>query len=538
MRPLSYGIGLFLAAVGIAPLRAQETTGTVRGRVTDQSSQLPLRGATVRLGGATAETRVDGAYLLTGVPAGTDTLRVTMIGYAPLAQPVTVAGGQTVDVDLALTPQAVNLAELVVIGYGEERQGNITGAVTNVTAEEFNTGRIVTPTELIQNKVAGVQVIENNEPGGRTSIRIRGPTSTNASNEPLYVIDGLPLGTDAGGGVAPGRDPLNFLNPDDIASITVLRDAASAAIYGTNAANGVVLITTKRAQQGEGPKFEYTGTASASTVTRLPFMLDADQFRSAVHRFAPQNEGQLLNANTDWFGLIDRTGIGQEHNAAVSGAGAGMDYRVSVNYLDQRGILDNTSARRISLGANYNQRLAGDRLNLRFNLRGSRSDDRFTPFGVLFNAAVMGPTQPVFDPNAPTGFYDWPGGPQSPDNPVAIVNLAEEKATTYRAIGNAQTEYSLPWIEGLRANLNLGFDVTDAERENFTPSVLPRAGDVRRRWHPDALQSDSAQYRARGVPQLHRSASGQARDPRSHRRLLLDQDQVRLALLRGHRSRQ
>ncbi len=493
MRLLRYGIGLFLAAVWIAPLHAQETTGTVRGRVTDQSSQLPLRGATVTLGGATAETRVDGAYLITGVRAGTDTLWVTMIGYAPLAQAVTVSGGQTVDVDLALTAQAVNLAEMVVIGYGEERQGNITGAVTNVTAEEFNTGRIVTPTELIQNKVAGVQVIENNEPGGRTSIRIRGPTSTNASNEPLYVIDGLPLGTDAGGGVTPGRDPLNFLNPDDIASITVLRDAASAAIYGTNAANGVVLITTKRGQ-GEGPRFEYTGTASASTVTRLHRMLDANQFRSAVHRFAPQNESQLLNANTDWFDLIDRTGIGQEHNAAVSGAGAGMDYRVSVNYLDQRGIIDKSSVRRIGLGANYNQRLAGERLNLRFNLRGSRSDDRFTPFGVVYYAAVMGPTQPVFDANAPTGFYDWPGGPASPDNPVAMLNLAEEKATTYRAIGNAQAEYSLPWIEGLRANLNLGFDVTEAERENFTPSVLHRqvvngGGGAQTRYNPTQVNT-------------------------------------------------
>ena len=538
MRLLRYGIGLFLAAVWIAPLRAQETTATVRGRVTDQSSQLPLRGATVRLGGTTAETRVDGAYVLTGVPAGTDTLRATMIGYAPLAQPVTVAGGQTLDMDLALTPQAVNLAEMVVIGYGEERQGSITGAVTNVTSGEFNTGRIVTPTELIQNKVAGVQVIENNEPGGRTSIRIRGPTSTNASNEPLYVIDGLPLGTDAGSGVTPGRDPLNFLNPDDIASITVLRDGASAAIYGTNAANGVVLITTKRGQQGEGPKFEYTGTVSASQVTRLPLMLDADQFRSAVHRFAPQNESQLLNANTDWFDQIDRIGIGQEHNAAISGAGAGMDYRVSVNYLDQRGILDENSLRRISLGANYNQRLASDRLNLRFNLRGSRSDDRFTPSGVLDNAAGMGPTQPVFDPNAPTGFYDWPGGPRSADNPVAILNLAEEKATTYRAIGNAQTEYSLPWIEGLRANLNLGFDVTEAERENFTPSVLHRqvvdgTGGTQTRYNPTQVNTVLEAYLNYTAPRPRRP-----RDSRSHRRLLLDQDQGRLSLPRGHRSPQ
>jgi TonB-linked SusC/RagA family outer membrane protein len=470
MRLLRYGIGLLLTAAWIAPLRAQESTGTIRGRVTDESSQLPLRGATVRVGSVRAETRADGGYLLTAVPAGTDTLRVTMIGYAPLAQAVTVVAGQTVDVDFALTAQAVNLAEMVVIGYGEQRQGDITGAVTNVTAGEFNTGRIVTPTELIQNKVAGVQVLENNEPGGRTSIRIRGPTSTNASNEPLYVVDGLPIATD----VNFGRDPLNFLNPEDIASMTVLRDAAAAAIYGTNAANGVVLITTKRGQQGEGPKFEYTGTASASTVTRTPFMLDARHFRFAVQRYAPQNLGQLQDANTDWFGLIDRTGIGQEHNAAVSGAGAGMDYRVSLNYLDQRGIIDENSIRRIGLGANYNQRLASDRLNLRFNLRGSRSDDKFTPLGVLSNAVQMGPTQPIFNASAPSGFYDWPGGLQSPDNPVAILNLAEEKATTYRTIGNAQTEYSLPWIDGLRANLNLGFDVTKAERENFTPSVLHR----------------------------------------------------------------
>jgi iron complex outermembrane receptor protein len=455
----------------LTPLRAQET-GTIRGRVTDESSQLPLRGATVRLGAQVTETRVDGGYLLTAVPAGTDTVRVSMIGYAPLAQAVTVAGGQTVDVDFALTAQAVNLAEVVVIGYGEQRQGNIAGAVTNVTAGEFNTGRIVSPQELIQNKVAGVQVVENTEPGGRTAIRIRGPTSTNASSEPLYVVDGLPIGT--GGGITVGRDPLNFLNPEDIASITVLRDAAAAAIYGTNAANGVVLITTKRGQQGQGPEFEYTGTTSASSGYRYPFMLDARHFAFAVQRYAPQNLSQLGTANTDWFDLVDRTGFGQEHNAAISGAGSGMDYRISLNFLDQKGIIRHNNTRRISLGANYNQRLADDRLSLRFNLRGTRSDDRFTPLGVLSNAAQMGPTQPAYNPNAPTGYFDWAGGLQSADNPVAIQELAEEKAVGYRAVGNVQTEYSLPWINGLRANLNLGFDVTETEREQFSPSTLHR----------------------------------------------------------------
>ncbi len=468
MRGLRCSTGLFLAAIWVAPLVAQGPTGTIRGRVTDQSTQQPIRGAIASIGTLRAETRADGGYVLEAVPDGTDTLRVTMIGYAPVAQAVTVVGGQAVDVDVALTAQAVNLAEVVVVGYGEQRQGNITGAVTNVTSGEFNTGRVITPTELIQSKVPGVQVVENNEPGGRTSIRVRGPTSTSASNEPLYVVDGLPIG----GVNGLGRDPLNFLNPDDIASITVLRDASSAAIYGTNAANGVVLITTKRGRQGEGPKFEYTGSVSASRVTKVPSMLTADQFAAAVAQYAPGSVGQLQTANTDWFREIDRTGFGQEHNVAVSGSGPAMDYRISGNFLDQRGIIQKNKTRRIGLGANYNQRLANDRLNLRLNLRGTREDDRYVPLGVLSNAAQYGPTQSVFDPSTPTGFYNWPGGLTSADNPVELLSLAEEKATTYRSVGNVTGEYSLPWIEGLRANLNLGYDVTRAERENFQPSVV------------------------------------------------------------------
>jgi TonB-dependent starch-binding outer membrane protein SusC len=475
MTVLRYGSGILLAMAWFAPLRAQEPTGSIRGRITDQASQQPLPGVLVRFGNQSTQTRADGAYLLAQVPAGTDTLRVTMIGYTPAALSVTVAENAILDVNVPLSPQAVYLAELVSVGYGEQHQGNVTGAVTNVTAEEFNTGRVVTPTELIQNKVAGVQVVENTEPGGKTSIRIRGPTSTNASNEPLYVIDGMPLGTDAGGGVTPGRDPLNFLNPEDIASITVLRDAGAAAIYGTNAANGVVLITTKRGQEGQGPLFEYTGSVSGSTVTRVPSMLNAQQFTDAVAQHAPASLGQVQGHNTDWFGAIDRTGFGQEHNAAVSGAGSAMDYRVSLNFLDQRGILQNNSARRYGIGANYNQRLANDRITLRFNLRGSRTDDDFTPLGVLSNTAQYGPTQPINDPAAPTGFYDWPGNNlTSADNPVAILELAEEEAVTYRSIGNAQAGYSLPWVNGLRANLNVGYDVTNAERRNFTPSTLHR----------------------------------------------------------------
>jgi iron complex outermembrane receptor protein len=471
MRGLRCASGLLLAAVWVVSLHAQEPGGTIRGRVTDESSQLPLQGATVRVGSQSTQTRLDGNYLLTGIRAGTDTLRVTMIGYAPVARPVTVSAGEALDADVALAPQATELAELVVVGYGEQRQGNVTGALTNVTSQEFNKGRVSTPTELIQNKVAGVQVVENTEPGGRTSIRIRGGTSTTASNEPLYVVDGQPLSSE----VNTGRDPLNFLNPEDIASMTVLRDAGAAAIYGTNAANGVVLITTKRGQAGEPMKIEYTGSMSASTITRVPSMLNAEQFRAAVEQFASDKVGQLEDANTDWFGAIDRTGFGQEHNVALSGAGTTNDYRVSFNFLDQRGIISENSARRLGLGLNFNQRLANDRLNLRFSVRGSRTDDRFTPIGVLGNAAQYGPTQPIDDPGSGTGFYEWPDNSStSADNPVAILNLAEEKAETYRAVGNVQAEYRMPWIEGLRANVTLGLDASDGKRRNFAPSVLHR----------------------------------------------------------------
>ncbi len=506
MKVLRYGLGLLLTAVWLAPLPAQQTTGTVRGRVTDESSQLPLQGATVRVGGQSGTTRADGGYQLTGVPDGTDSLRVTMIGYAPVARAITVAAGETVDMDVGLAPQATELAELVVVGYGEQRQGNVTGALTNVTSQEFNKGRVVTPTELIQNKVAGVQVVENTEPGGKTSIRIRGGTSTSASNEPLYVVDGQPLGTDAGGGVTSGRDPLNFINPEDIASMTVLRDAGAAAIYGTNAANGVVLITTKRGQAGQPMKIEYTGSVSASTVTRVPSMLNAQQFRSVVEQFAPANAPQLQNENTDWFGAIDRTGFGQEHNVAVSGGAKSMDYRVSLNFLDQRGIINANSARRFGLGLNYNQRLADDRLNLRFSVRGSRTDDRFTPLGVLSAAAQYGPTQPITDPASPTGFYEWPGNNlTSADNPVAILDLAEEKAETYRAIGNLQTEYRLPWVDGLRANVTLGFDASDGVRRNFRPSVLHREqvdgrGGQQTRYNPQQTSTVLETYLAYTTP--------------------------------------
>lgn len=469
MRRLRFFVGALLVLVWSPPLHAQD--GTIRGRVTDSATQQPLVRAVVQFGSRGAITQADGRFVIAGVPAGRDSLRVRMIGYTPSAQMVSVSAGQTLDVDFTLSAQAVSLSEIVVTGYGQQRQGDITGAVSTITTDNFNTGRVVNPVELIANKAAGVQVVDNNEPGGGLSIRIRGSTSVNASNEPLYVVDGLPVAAGSGGGLSVGRDPLNALNPNDIASITVLRDASAAAIYGANAANGVILITTKRGTRGAA--MEYSGSVSTSSITRRPDMLNAAQFRAAVEQYAPNNAPQLLNANTDWYDLVTQSAFGQDHNLAISNASETMNWRLSFGYLNQDGIIEGTEVERISLGFNFDQRLLENRLNIRANLKGSRSFDRFTPGGVISNAAQFGPTQPVFDENSQTGYYEWNQDVlQSPDNPLAILGLASDQATTYRSFGNVRADYRMPFLEALRANLDLGYDVTYAERETFFPSVL------------------------------------------------------------------
>jgi TonB-dependent starch-binding outer membrane protein SusC len=470
-RRVRYLTGALLAVLWVAPVSAQESSGTVIGRITDGATQEAISGVTVSVGSRGALTQAEGRYIIAGVPAGTYTLRATMLGYGEATRTVTVTAGETVVADLSMTVQALGLSEIVVVAYGQQRAGNVTGSVQQVTPADFNKGRIVSPEQLIQSKVAGVQIVDNNEPGGGNSIRIRGATSINASSDPLFVIDGMPVGTGAGGGLSDGRDPLNFLNPNDIESVTVLKDASAAAMYGANAANGVVLIQTKSGRRS--PQIEYTGSVSASTVTRVPDMLNAAQFRAAVQQYAPQNSAQLGSANTDWFDLVDRTGVGQEHNLAIAGSGTSMDYRASVGFLDQRGVIDGTQLQRLSLGLNYDQRLFDDRLDIRASVKGSRAQDDYTPGGVISNAAQMGPTQPVTDAGNPTGYYEWPNNTlQSADNPVAALRLASDKGNTDRSVGNLQAAYSMPFLDALSAHVNLGYDLTQAQRETFSPSAL------------------------------------------------------------------
>ncbi|HVO33940.1 MAG TPA: SusC/RagA family TonB-linked outer membrane protein [Gemmatimonadales bacterium] len=473
MRRAGFITGALLAVLCAVPLRAQQTAATVRGQVVDDATKQPIAGAQVSVAGRTALSGADGRYVISGVRAGSDTVRARRIGYAPATQAVTVLGNATVVADFSLSPQAVGLAEIVVTGYGTQSAGDITGAVSQISAEEFNTGTIATPQLLIQDKVAGVQVLDNNQPGGGLSIRIRGATSVNASSEPLYVIDGMPVGTGAGGGLSAGRDPLNFLNPNDIASITVLKDASSAAIYGANAANGVVLITTKSGSGGRhGTQIEYTTTFSSSSVTRTPQLLNATQFRAAVAANAPSKSTLLGSANTNWYDQIDRTGYGTDQNLSVTSSGDNTFYRLSLGYFDQQGIIQQSATQRLSLGFNYDQRLFNDRLDLKANVKGSRAFDTFQAGDVLGNATGMAPTQPVYDPTNATGYWDWPTNQSGPSNPVASLKRSVSQGTTWRSVGNVQAEYRLPFVANLKANVNLGYDLTQANSANFQPNNL------------------------------------------------------------------
>jgi iron complex outermembrane receptor protein len=470
MRRLRYISGALLAVLWIAPLRAQEPAGTVRGRVVEDATQQPLARVTVAVGSRGALTQADGSYIITSVPAGPATLRVRMLGYEPVTRSITVVSSQATVVDVAMTARAISLAEIVVTGYGEQTAGDITGAVATVTPDEFNPGRTFNAQNLIQGKVAGVQVEDNNEPGGGMSIRIRGVTSVNAGSDPLYVIDGMPVGS---GGLSAGRNPLNFLNPNDIESITVLKDASAASIYGANSANGVVIITTKSATGRQGQQLEYGASFSTSSVTKLPSMLNATQYRAAVTQYAPTNVSQLASSTTDWFGLVSRSAVGQDHNLSLTSATGNVYYRLALGYLNQEGIIRGTTTERLALGLNYEQHLFSQRLGLKVNLKGSRAIDRFTPDGVISNAAQFGPTQPVYDTASTTGYYEWPGNRlQSADNPVAILGLATDRGTTWRSVGNVQTSYRMPFLDALKLNFNFGYDVTQTERLSFTPNTL------------------------------------------------------------------
>lgn len=460
---------LTLVATLCASEPALAQSARITGTVRSTDGGMPVVGADVEaLGGPTrriAPTRDDGRYTLSVEP-GTYTVRAKRIGFAQDSMVnVVVAAGATVTVDFALKPTAMQVAGVTVVGYGTQDVRDNTGSVKAVTPKDFNPGRVVSAEQLIQAKVPGVQIVDNNEPGGGIAIRIRGGTSVNASNEPLYVVDGVPL--NIGGGLSSGRNPLNFLNPADIKEITVLKDASATAIYGSRGANGVLLITTKSGSSTE-PTLQYTSSYSSSQVVKTPDLLNAAQFRAGVTQYEPSAVPLLGSASTNWFDLITRTAGGAEHNVAIAGAREDMRYRLSLGTLDQSGVLAGTQSKRVSIAATYSDLLLDDRFELRASFKGSRNDDFYTPGGVIGQAVNMDPTQA---PVTSGVYFQW-ANPLGANNPMADLRQLQDEGSTFRSVGNAEGKWFFSeWVEGLSATVRAGFDYATSTRTSFSPST-------------------------------------------------------------------
>jgi TonB-linked SusC/RagA family outer membrane protein len=451
---------------------AQAGTGTVNGRVTDAKNE-GIPGVTVLVDGTSVggSTNADGTYTISGVPAGARTLVISFVGYSTVRQPVTVVAGQTATVPAQrMSENATALGEAVVVGYGTQRRQDLTGAVDQVDSKRFVQGQVTNPEQLIQGKVAGVQITTGGgAPGTGTQIRIRGGSSLNASNDPLIVIDGVPVdNTNING----GTNPLAQINPNDIASITVLKDASSTAIYGVRASNGVIIVTTKRGIIGEPTHVNVSTQLSIGTVAKYNDILSADQFRSLVGSIGTPGQVQALGtANTNWQKQIFRNAFSADNNVSVSGAAGKLPYRASVGYLNQEGLLRNNNLKRYTGSVNLNPVLLDGNLRINLNVRGSLIDNNFGPSdqgSAIGNALFFDPTQPVHssDPNLAKygGYYqvlnsDGTTNTLAPLNPVAQIEQTRNRSTVMRSIGNIQLDYKLPFLKGLSANLNMGYDV-------------------------------------------------------------------------------
>ena len=374
------------------------------------------------------------------------------------------------------------LEEVVVIGYGTQKKKDLTGSSASVSAEDFNGGVVTSPEMLIQGKAAGITITPTNgEPGGGVSVRVRGGTSISSSNEPLYVIDGMPIqsantlpgGTGLTGGSQ--RNPLSRLNPNDIESITVLKDASATAIYGARGANGVVLITTKKGKGGSAMSVDYNYQLSASTLAKKLDLLTADEYRAAVNRFGLGNT--LGNADTDWQDEVFQTGVAQQHNLSLSGGSAEGNYRLSLGYLDQDGIVINSGTERFTSRLSMNQKTLDGKLTLSGNINVSQQDDNLTPYqqtggfegGIFTNVMKMNPTLPVYDADGNYTFVS-----NSVRNPVQAALEIDDVARTTGITMNGTARLDLgDLVEGLSATANTGYDTYNTIRKTYLPKSTP-----------------------------------------------------------------
>jgi TonB-dependent starch-binding outer membrane protein SusC len=475
-------IHLVFLLFGLFSIQLMGQTGTITGVVTDQQTGETLPGANVVIQGTTtgAVTDFDGRYTFSA-PAGTVTLVASFIGYDPQSREVTIREGEVINVNFALSQDVALLEEFIVIGYGIQRREDATGSVAVVDSRDFNRGNITTATELLAGKAPGLQITTaGGAPGSSASIRIRGGASLQASNDPLIVIDGVPVATE---GIVGMRNPLSTLNPNDIESFTILKDASAAAIYGSRASNGVIIITTKKGAAGAPMQLSYVGNYSLSTAANRVNVLSADRFRQVMNeRYAtrPDILNMIGNDNTNWQDQIFTDAFGQDHTLTLSGSYRTLPYRFSLGYSDHDGILRTDNLNRTTMSMALNPSLLDDHLKVEFNARGTRVNNVFADNGAIGAAIQFDPTQPVtVGLNQPAGVYGgyfaWidpgtnlPRAVVTP-NPVALLELREDISMVDRLQGNVKFDYSLHWLPELRANLNLAYDYSQTDGSVHIP---------------------------------------------------------------------
>jgi iron complex outermembrane receptor protein len=464
-----------LAFCFVTLANAQEKT--VAGKVTDAKDGSALQGVSVFVKGSTKGTQTgpDGTFKIK-VPSGATALTFSSIGFT--SQDVTIGTG---DVFVKLIQTNASLNEVVVIGYGTTRKKDLSGSVTTVSSKDFVKGAITTPEQLISGKVAGVAITSNSgAPGSGSTIRIRGGASLNASNDPLIVVDGMPLDN---GGISGVANPLSLINPNDIETFTILKDASATAIYGSRASNGVILITTKKGKSGK-PTYSFSSQMSVASIAKKVDVLSADQIRSIVNtKGLSANQAILGSSNTDWQNQIYQTALSQDNNLSVSGSLKKLPYRISVGFLNQDGILKTGNLQRTSLGINLSPMLFNNHLKIDLSLKGTYSQSRFANEGAIGSAVTFDPTQSVYSKSSRFGgYWEWldpatTTGLKSlaPLNPLGLLLQRDDRSKVQRAVGNALIDYKLHFLPDLHALLNVGADLSEGKGTVFVPDSAASA---------------------------------------------------------------
>lgn len=452
-----------VVAIGILPAvshaSVKTTEKTIKGRVTDAANNEPLVGCSVVVKGTQRGTNTDinGNYSIV-VNDDNAVLVFGFIGYEK--QEITVGGRTTIDI--SIKSSASDLAQVVVIGYGSATKKDMTGSVKSIKSTDFNKGIINSPEQLLQGKVAGVNVTSaSGEPGGAQGITIRGPGGVRTGSTPLFVLDGLALDNSSTGGAT---NPLNFLNPQDIESIDVLKDASATAIYGSRGANGVVLITTKKGKAGFS-NLNFSSNVGVSTLARALDIFSADEYRQQV----PKVGGVLedLKGNTDWQKEVTRTAYTQNHNLSFGGGADKLSYYASLGLQNQEGILKNNQLNRYTGRINVTQKLLDDRLTVDVNLNATYTINERPPIGSMLGGAISAnPTYPAYDANGNPFQY------ASGINPLIPLKLEKDITKINRVIGSISPSFKI--IDGLVYKLNFGIDNSNSVRDlQSLPNAVP-----------------------------------------------------------------